>query len=71
MTKKSDGKPKRLTVKKQAVKTGGGGAKRRRKGPVGRDVFRERRRPIERDVNRTRLRERIRYREKESRSTPD
>jgi hypothetical protein len=32
MTEKSEGKPKRLSVKKQAVKTGGGGKKGRGKG---------------------------------------
>jgi len=32
MTEKSEGKPKRLSVKKQAVKTGGRGKKGRGKG---------------------------------------
>ena len=52
MTKKSEGRPKRLSVKKQAVKTGGEGGKRRRSGPVP-DV-----------VQRTRTIERIRKRPK-------
>ena len=60
--KKSEGKPRRLSVKKQAVKTGGGGGKRRRTGPVESDAtrIRQRERPIERDVARIRQRERDR-----------
>ncbi len=73
MMKKSEGKPKRLSVKKQAVKTGGGGKRPRR------DVDRTRLRAIPRDVDRIRLREkptdvaRIRLREKprDKPSTPD
>ena len=58
--KKSEGKPKRLSVKKQAVKTGGGGEKHRRTGPVESDVarIRERKRPVESDVARIRQRKR-------------
>jgi len=58
--KKSEGKPRRLSVKKQAVKTGGGGGKRRRTGPVESDAtrIRQRERPIESDVARIRQRER-------------
>ena len=49
--KKSEGKPRRLSVKKQAVKTGGGGGKRRRTGPVESDAtrIRQRERPIEKE----------------------
>jgi hypothetical protein len=61
MMKKSEGKPRRLSVKKQAVKTGGEGGKRRRTDvdrirwqprirqrpiPVESDVARIRQRPI-------------------------
>jgi hypothetical protein len=62
MMKKSEGKPRRLSVKKQAVKTGGGGGKRRRTGPVESDAtrIRQRERPIESDVARIRQRERDR-----------
>ena len=58
--KKSEGKPRRLSVKKQAVKTGGGGGKHRRTGPVESDVvrIRQRKRPVESDVARIRQRER-------------
>jgi hypothetical protein len=55
MMKKSEGKPRRLSVKKQAVKTGGGGGKRRRTD-VGR--IRQRPIPVESDVARIRQRER-------------
>jgi hypothetical protein len=51
--KKSKGKPRRLSVKKQAVKTGGG---QRRRTDVGR--IRQRPIPVESDVARIRQRER-------------
>jgi hypothetical protein len=62
MMKKSEGKPRRLSVKKQAVKTGGEGGKRRRT-----DVdrirwqprIRQRPIPVESDVARIRQRERL------------
>lgn len=68
--KKSEGKPRRLSVKKQAVKTGGGGGKRRRtdvdrirqrERQIPSDVGRIRQRPIpvESDVARIRQRERL------------
>ena len=34
MKKKGDGKPRRLSVKKQAVKTGGAGGERPGNGPI-------------------------------------
>ncbi len=55
MTKKTERKPRRLSVKKQAVKTGGG-AKGRRSGSEGHD--RSRTRPIPYDVDRQRARTR-------------
>ena len=49
--KKSEGKPRRLSVKKEAVKTGGGGGKHRRTPPVESDVtrIRQRKRMIEKE----------------------
>jgi hypothetical protein len=60
MMKKSEGRPRRLSVKKQAVKTGGEGRKRPQTGRVARDVDRIRYREREkgRDVDRIRQRER-------------
>ncbi len=72
--KKSEGKPRRLSVKKQAVKTGGEGGKRRRTGPID-VVVRGRTVPEWADVDRSRTRavarERQRQREEERPSTPD
>ena len=85
MRKKSEGKPKRLSVTKQVVKAGGGGERprrdidriRQRERP--RDVARIRERDIPRDVARIRQREiprdvaRIRQRAipRDKPSTPD
>ena len=74
MMKKSEGKPRRLSVKKQAVKTGREGAKRKPTGPI-EVVVRGRPGPGWSDLDRSRTRavarERKRQRGKEGPSKPD
>ena len=58
MTKKSEGKPRRLSVKKQVVKSGGEGGKRRQTSlPSEVARIRARARPIASEVARIRARE--------------